>query len=254
MPDKRPVRGRGCVAYGCRKRKFPKTRPRSNSSGSEDEESEMKRKQPRTFHSFPKDMQKRKQWEVKLRLPKLKLTNCSLICSDHFYERDITRSSKNVMLKADAIPRRFKKFPKHLKEKPKVERKLPVRKIKEEIINADKVPKFEVDPVLRLDKVFSIEKDHQTLPAKISCHLPDHTYCVPSISVYVKKFHKNLASLEKSKHKLRRLRQHNNRLIRQRSKLKSTINQLRKKKDKPLPRGILQECFKLGKLVQFLNK
>ena len=43
-------RGPQCVAYGCKKRKYSKTSPRSDSEGSEDEESCVKRKHPRTFH------------------------------------------------------------------------------------------------------------------------------------------------------------------------------------------------------------
>ena len=45
-------RGLQCVAYGCKKRKCSKISPRSDSEGSEDEESCIKKKYPRTFHKL----------------------------------------------------------------------------------------------------------------------------------------------------------------------------------------------------------
>ena len=51
---KRKKRKRGgaqCVAFGCKKRKKPKCEPRSDSEGSADEESVIKRTLPRTFHA-----------------------------------------------------------------------------------------------------------------------------------------------------------------------------------------------------------
>ena len=46
--------GTQCFAFGCNKRKRvkeDKDKPRSDSEGSDDEESSVKRKFPRTFHS-----------------------------------------------------------------------------------------------------------------------------------------------------------------------------------------------------------
>ena len=54
LPPKHKKRKRGgaqCVAYGCKKRKKAKTESRSDSEGSEDDESAIKRTLPRTFHS-----------------------------------------------------------------------------------------------------------------------------------------------------------------------------------------------------------
>ena len=54
LSPKRKKRKRGgaqCVAFGCKKRKKPKTEPRSDSEGSADEESAIKRSLPRTFHA-----------------------------------------------------------------------------------------------------------------------------------------------------------------------------------------------------------
>ncbi|XP_015762222.1 PREDICTED: uncharacterized protein LOC107341329 [Acropora digitifera] len=42
-------------AFGCKKRKLEEAAYRSDSQGSEDKESQIKRKLPRTFHSFPSD-------------------------------------------------------------------------------------------------------------------------------------------------------------------------------------------------------
>ena len=41
-------------------------------------------------------------------------TKSSRFCSNHFQEDMIDRSGKTVRLKPDAIPTRFKSFPKHL--------------------------------------------------------------------------------------------------------------------------------------------
>ena len=40
----------------------------------------------------------------------------SLICSDHFLEKDIDRTGQNVRVRANAIPVRFQKFPSRLKK------------------------------------------------------------------------------------------------------------------------------------------
>ena len=52
MVGKNDKRGTQCSAFGCKKRKRAKINERSNSEGSDDDESSIKRKCPRTFHSY----------------------------------------------------------------------------------------------------------------------------------------------------------------------------------------------------------
>ena len=40
----------------------------------------------------------------------------SRICSDHFQEKMINRTGLVAKLREDAVPTRFKKFPKHLRK------------------------------------------------------------------------------------------------------------------------------------------
>ncbi|XP_042239142.1 THAP domain-containing protein 2-like [Homarus americanus] len=84
--------------------------------GTEDEETTTKRKFPRTFHGFPSNPEKRKQWLVQMHREDWSPTSHSKICSDHFEEENIDRTGQIVRLKANTVPTRFKKFPKHLQK------------------------------------------------------------------------------------------------------------------------------------------
>ncbi|CAB3991434.1 THAP domain-containing 6-like [Paramuricea clavata] len=124
-------RGSQCCAFGCSKRrKFgEKSTDRSNSEGSSDEESFSKRKFARTFHYFPSNPERKKQWIKNIRRDGWLPNNSSVICSDHFKESNIDRTGLlNVRLKPDAVPTRFKKFPQHLKKVVK-KRKLPTPRV-----------------------------------------------------------------------------------------------------------------------------
>eukprot|EP00794_Sanderia_malayensis_P021103 gene21103-23164_t len=118
-------RGPQCSAFGCSKRK--KTGQRSDSEGSSDEESSVKRQFQRTFHLFPANTDRKNTWLANIRRENWKPGNYSLICSDHFLEKDVDRTRQVVRLRDGAIPSRFKTFPSHLKKVSKG-RKLPSRK------------------------------------------------------------------------------------------------------------------------------
>ena len=131
---KRKRGGTQCVAYGCLKRRKPLTAERSDSSGTSNEESRIKRTVPRTFHSFPDD--KKDDWVRRLRRDKAKdgwtPKSTSRICSDHFLERYIRREpdQQRTYLTDDAIPTRFKKIPNHLHTATKTKRKSPRKRHK----------------------------------------------------------------------------------------------------------------------------
>ena len=66
--------------------------------------------------SFPSAPEKKKKWLLNLHRKDWTPSKYSKICSDHFKEVFVNRTGRRVKLKDDAIPTRFKKFPKHLKK------------------------------------------------------------------------------------------------------------------------------------------
>ena len=68
------------------------------------------------YFRFPIEPERKKNWLAKMHRNDWNPNKYSLICSDHFLEKDIDMTSQNVHLRANAIPVRFKKFPSHLKK------------------------------------------------------------------------------------------------------------------------------------------
>ncbi|GBN26910.1 hypothetical protein AVEN_91428-1 [Araneus ventricosus] len=88
-----------CAAYGC------KNRPHNKIPGI-------------TFHKFPKDIALRNEWLLALRRVNFRPTKYSRLCSEHFSENQIDRTSLAcVRLKENAVPNIFKGYPKHLQKK-----------------------------------------------------------------------------------------------------------------------------------------
>lgn len=65
---------------------------------------------------FPTNPAKKTKWLQNMHREDWMPSSHSRICSDHFQEEHINRTGQRVDLKDDAIPTRFKKFPKHLKK------------------------------------------------------------------------------------------------------------------------------------------
>jgi hypothetical protein len=65
---------------------------------------------------FPTNPEKKAKWIKNISREGWMPSSYSRICSDHFHERFIDRTGQIVKLKDDAVPTRFKKFPKHLKK------------------------------------------------------------------------------------------------------------------------------------------
>jgi hypothetical protein len=64
---------------------------------------------------FPKDPERRKAWVTATRLLNWEPSNNSVLCSKHFEERCIDKTSLfSVRLRDHAIPSVFDGFPKHL--------------------------------------------------------------------------------------------------------------------------------------------
>ncbi|GBM91937.1 hypothetical protein AVEN_97205-2 [Araneus ventricosus] len=71
---------------------------------------------PVTFHCFPKDEEKRKIWEIKIRRENFKATKASRLCSKHFSPDSFDRGKfGGTWLKKTAVPTIFN-FPKHVIE------------------------------------------------------------------------------------------------------------------------------------------
>ncbi|GBO09442.1 hypothetical protein AVEN_12250-1 [Araneus ventricosus] len=84
---------------------------------------------PVTFHCFPKDEERRKIWEIKIRRENFKATKSSRLCSKHFSPDSFDREKLGgTWLKKTAVPTVFN-FDKHVVER-KITRKPLVRKRK----------------------------------------------------------------------------------------------------------------------------
>ncbi|GIY01360.1 THAP-type domain-containing protein [Caerostris extrusa] len=67
-----------------------------------------------TFHKFPKDITLRNKWLLAIRRMNFCPTKYSRLCSEHFSEDQIDRTSLAcVRLKDNAVPNIFKGFSKH---------------------------------------------------------------------------------------------------------------------------------------------
>ncbi|KAG1655031.1 DNA transposase THAP9 [Nymphon striatum] len=170
-------RGTQCCAFGCNKRRKPKLNAeavRSASEGSADEESERKQKFARTFHSFPLDPERVQTWKKNIRRENWTPSKYSRICSDHFKEEVIDRSTNNVKLTKDAVPTRFKTFPKHLKQVPHKNRRAQstqMMKVADDNINKEPVPNIDISTENKAsthDHSYSINSSPKTLKTQLN--------------------------------------------------------------------------------------
>nr|XP_033505933.1 THAP domain-containing protein 6-like [Epinephelus lanceolatus] len=60
-----------------------------------------------TFHRFPKDTARRKQWEVALRREGFSASSSSMLCSEHFKPEDFDRTGQTVRIRDGAVPSVF---------------------------------------------------------------------------------------------------------------------------------------------------
>ncbi|XP_022183902.2 THAP domain-containing protein 6 [Nilaparvata lugens] len=98
-----------CCAFGCKNRSSKKT-------------------PGVTFHSLPKDERKRLEWIKAIRRQGWTPSQCSKICSDHFTEDQIDRTSLScVRIRDNEVPRIFKSFPQYL-QKTRKPRKSPTKR------------------------------------------------------------------------------------------------------------------------------
>ncbi|XP_034547134.1 THAP domain-containing protein 6 isoform X2 [Notolabrus celidotus] len=87
-----------CAALNCKNRCSVQTRSRGV-----------------TFHCFPKDTKRKKQWESALKRKDFNASRSSMLCSEHFRWEDIDRTGQTVRIRDGAIPSVFN-FPAHLQK------------------------------------------------------------------------------------------------------------------------------------------
>ncbi|GLV46479.1 hypothetical protein CBL_20809 [Carabus blaptoides fortunei] len=108
-----------CVAFGCGNRSGRKSQSQkcAEESGSRI-----------SFHSFPKDPERRAQWITAVRRENWQPSNISRICSVHFKEDDFDKTSlSSIRLRDFAVPSIFPAFPFYLQKSAKPRRVLKKR-------------------------------------------------------------------------------------------------------------------------------
>ncbi|KAM4634384.1 THAP domain-containing protein 6-like isoform 2-T4 [Polymixia lowei] len=87
-----------CAAVGCSNHRSLETRTRGI-----------------TFHVFPKNGERKRQWELALRRDGFVASGRTLLCSEHFRKEDFDRTGQTVRLKDGVVPTIFN-FPTHLQK------------------------------------------------------------------------------------------------------------------------------------------
>ncbi|XP_022254246.1 THAP domain-containing protein 2-like isoform X2 [Limulus polyphemus] len=70
----------------------------------------------KTFHLFPKNVERRQLWVARMRREKFKPSDKAVVCSDHFEEEYFDKTGQTVRLRPDAVPTVFN-FPKHYQKR-----------------------------------------------------------------------------------------------------------------------------------------
>eukprot|EP00795_Rhopilema_esculentum_P003236 gene3236-1558_t len=139
----------------------------------------------------------------------------SRICSDHFKESSIQRVGRKAKLKDDAVPTRFKQFPKYLKKTTK-ERKAPAER------------SMQVSPLTDMEKPECYEPP--TKRRILECVKADHTYSsTETFNSLAKKLSSCKSHINLLKKKLKCSNQKSRRLKNNIKSLKSVVKALRNK-------------------------
>lgn len=140
-------------------------------------------------------------------------TKYSLICSKHFHEEDIDRTSQSVVrIRNGAVPCIFEAFPKHLQENIPPKRKAPMNHVVKDnssnsLVSVD-VPPLQVSPNVPTE-VESLKSENETLKRKLD---------------------DSETELIASKKKIKVLQQTKRRQAKRNADLKSVLSELEKKR------------------------
>nr|XP_049580819.1 THAP domain-containing protein 2 isoform X2 [Syngnathus scovelli] len=158
-----------CVAHGCKNERNAQVKARKI-----------------TFHRFPKEKRKRRQWEVALGRENFVASDHSVLCSAHFKPEDFDRTGQTVRLRTGAIPSVFS-LPAHLQNSSKRAEEC------QEPEPMDLSPAVsELDPETKNGECGindKIKNDSQY-------HTTDHSYALPSACLLRKRLDEALARVE----------------------------------------------------------
>uniref|UniRef100_A0A1A7WBI5 THAP domain containing 6 n=1 Tax=Iconisemion striatum TaxID=60296 RepID=A0A1A7WBI5_9TELE len=181
-----------CAAYGCSNRRCVESRQRGI-----------------TFHSFPKDGERRRQWEVALRRENFVVNNRTMICSEHFKAEDFDRTGQTVRLKAGVGPTIFC-FPAHLHKVVPTISTATFRRADDNLDVSLDEPK--------LDELGAMGERHKEEKQQAT----DHTYGFPSCPKSIK------AKLDAASARVRKLEREKSNSIKRERRAKKCIQSLLK--------------------------
>ncbi|XP_030210203.1 THAP domain-containing protein 2 [Gadus morhua] len=155
-----------CAAFGCSNRRNDTSKCRGI-----------------TFHKFPKDPVRRKDWTIAMRRKDFQPNNTTVLCSSHFTTDDFDRTGQTIRLKDCVSPSVFTSTPEHLKKVPHKARltRTSMKAAEERVVSVV------VPGVTR------------TTPSTAVKSIPDHHYALDQIQVKSKviKAQKRIDELEK---------------------------------------------------------
>ncbi|CAL4073846.1 unnamed protein product, partial [Meganyctiphanes norvegica] len=195
------------------------------------------------WYRFPNNPERKEEWLKNLRVQNFTPGKWSLLCSDHFLEKYMDRTGQIIRLRNNAVPTRFKAFPKYLK---KISKDcLSPKKILPEIsdANEDLSENIEVQTpnisqqttkvCLPLKKRIlpEVSAPSEDLTANLEAPYPktichDHDY-TPSPSNLKKKLDKSKKHIDSLKIKLKATQQRERRLKNRVNSLKKIIKELK---------------------------
>ncbi|XP_051933765.1 THAP domain-containing protein 6-like isoform X3 [Hippocampus zosterae] len=164
-----------CVAHGCKNERNAEVKARKI-----------------TFHKFPKEKHKRRQWEVALRRKNFVASDHSVLCSVHFNPEDFDRTGQTVRLRAGAIPSVFTlpaHLPKQASKRTKECLELESMDVSQAVLKPDPEP-----IVARMTDGDSRINDEMKNDSQ--SHTTDHSYTLPPACLLKKRLDEALARVE----------------------------------------------------------
>ncbi|XP_019741655.1 THAP domain-containing protein 6-like isoform X1 [Hippocampus comes] len=165
-----------CVAHGCKNERNAEVKARKI-----------------TFHKFPKEKHKRRQWEVALRRKNFVASDHSVLCSVHFNPEDFDRTGQTVRLRAGAIPSVFS-LPAHLHKQASKRAKECLELESMDVSQA--VLKPAPEPIVARITIDGDSGINDEMKNDSQYHTTDHAYALPPACLLKKRLDEALARVE----------------------------------------------------------
>ncbi|XP_041863343.1 THAP domain-containing protein 6-like [Melanotaenia boesemani] len=199
-----------CAAYGCANHRSLDTRKRGI-----------------TFHQFPKNGERRRQWEIALRRNDFVASDRALLCSEHFRREDMDRTGQTVRLKDGVVPTLFN-FPAHLQRSEATRSTATSRRAEDNLLNP-----------MDLMNDDGASEERLRLKGQRKRQATDHLYALPASPKALK------AKLEEASARVRKLEREKSNALRREKRAKNNMQALLEElKDKNLINEELKD--KLG--------